>query len=162
MKAHFAASLICGILLFLSAAQRKIQNPESGANGNSARGWENKNAEIYAELGKAPEKARNRVNPLENDPDAVPAGRLLFDDHCAECHGATANGSKKAPSLRVPEVQAATPGTLFWLLTNGVVRKGMPVWSKLPEPQRWALVRYLKSLGVAEPSTEAPSTPINR
>ncbi|PYU72816.1 MAG: hypothetical protein DMG49_07080 [Acidobacteria bacterium] len=26
---------------------------------------------IYAELQKAPEKARNRLNPLENDPDAV-------------------------------------------------------------------------------------------
>ena len=51
-------------------------------------------------------------HPVQN-PDAVPAGRLLFDDHCAECHGATANGSKKAPSLRVPEVQAATPGTLL-------------------------------------------------
>jgi len=23
----------------------------------------------------------------------------------------------------------------------------MPVWSKLPEPQRWQLVSYIKSLG---------------
>jgi|CZKR01.1.fsa_nt_gi hypothetical protein len=38
------------------------------------------------------------------------------------------------------------PGTLFWLLTNGVVRHGMPVWSKLPELQRWQLVRFIKSL----------------
>ena len=71
--------------------------------------------------------------------------------HCAECHGDKAEGGKKGPNLRAPEVQNATPGTLFWLLTNGVVRKGMPVWSKLPEPQRWQLVRYLKSLGVVEP-----------
>jgi mono/diheme cytochrome c family protein len=163
MKAHFVAALICGTLLLLSTALGKIQNPESGANRNSASGRENKNAEIYAELGKAPQKARERANPLEHDPDAVVAGRLLFEDHCAECHGAKAEGGKKAPSLRVPEVQTVTPGTLFWLLTNGVVRKGMPVWSKLPEPQRWALVRYLKSLGVAERSTEAPpSTPSNR
>jgi mono/diheme cytochrome c family protein len=102
---------------------------------------------IYAELQKAPEKARNRANPLQNDPDAVAAGAILFDQHCAECHGNSAQGSQKAPSLRVPEVQSATPGTLFWLLTNGVVRKKMPVWSKLPEPQRWQLVRYIKSLG---------------
>jgi len=116
---------------------------------------QNKNAELYAELGKAPEKARNRVNPLENDPDAVAAGRLLFEDHCAECHGETAEGgkgSKKGPDLRVPEVQNAPPGALFWLLTNGVVRKGMPVWSRLPEPQRWQLVRYLKSLGAVLPA----------
>jgi hypothetical protein len=35
------------------------------------------------------------------------------------------------------------------------VRKGMPVWSRLPEPQRWQLVRYLKSLGIAEASRPA-------
>jgi len=57
-------------------------------------------------------------------------------------------GGKKGPSLRHPEVQNATDGTLFWLLTNGVAWKGMPVWSKLPDAQRWQLVRYLKSLEV--------------
>jgi mono/diheme cytochrome c family protein len=122
---------------------------------------ENKNAAVYTELGKAPEKARNRANPIENDPDSIAAGRLLFEDHCAECHGETAEGGKgrkKGPSLRAPEVQNARPGTLFWLLTNGVVRKGMPVWSRLPEPQRWQLVRYLKSLGVAQ-SSVAESKP---
>jgi mono/diheme cytochrome c family protein len=118
--------------------------------------------DVYAELGKAPEKARDRANPLENDPEAVAAGRLLFEDHCAECHGDNAEGGKKAPSLRAPEVQNATPGAIFWLLTNGVVRKGMPVWSRLPEPQRWQLVRYLKALGIAEvspPSKEALPKP---
>jgi len=44
------------------------------------------------------------------------------------------------------EVQQATPGTLFWILTNGVVRRGMPVWSKLPEPERWQIVTFLQSL----------------
>jgi len=68
-------------------------------------------------------------------------------------------GGKKGPSLRAPEVQNARPGAIFWLLTNGVVRKGMPVWSRLPEPQRWQLVRYLKSLGIAEPAPTATATP---
>jgi mono/diheme cytochrome c family protein len=107
-------------------------------------------AHDYAELGKAPEKARSRRNPLETDPDAVAAGRKLFEGHCAECHGDAAAGTKKAPSLRADQVQQATPGSLFWILTNGVVRRGMPVWSKLPEPQRWQIVSYLKSLGPPE------------
>jgi len=106
-------------------------------------------------LQKAPEKARNRVNPLQNDPDAVAAGAILFQQHCAECHGDSAQGSRKAPSLLAPEVQKATPGTLFWLITNGVVRKKMPVWSKLPEAQRWQLVRYIQSLGPAAPGAES-------
>jgi len=109
---------------------------------------------VYAELSKAPPKAAVRRNPLESDPESVAAGAKLFEQHCSECHGANADGGKKGPSLRVEEVQQATPGTLFWLLTNGVVRKGMPVWSRLPEPQRWQLVTYVKSLGA---STKVPS-----
>jgi len=108
----------------------------------------------YLELARAPEKARKRPNPLENNPDAPAAGRKLFEKHCAECHGPDASGTAKAPSLRAPEVQQATPGALFWLITNGVVRKGMPVWSRLPEPQRWQLVRFLKSLAPPEPATQ--------
>jgi len=102
---------------------------------------------VYAELKKAPAKAAAKRNPLETDPEAVAAGGKLFEMHCAECHGATAEGGKKGPSLHAEEVQQASPGTLFWVLTNGVVRRGMPVWSRLPEPQRWQLVSYIKSLG---------------
>jgi len=109
----------------------------------------NKDESVYVPLAKAPRKAQARLNPLANDPDAVAAGAKLFDQHCAECHGDMAQGGKKAPSLRADQVQQATPGTLFWILTNGVVRRGMPVWSKLPEPQRWQLVTYIKSLAPA-------------
>jgi mono/diheme cytochrome c family protein len=105
-----------------------------------------KDHSVYAELAQAPQKAAVRRNPLERDLDAVAAGRKLFVLHCAECHGEMAEGGRKAPSLLAEQVQQATPGTLFWILTNGVVRHGMPVWSKLPEPQRWQIVSYLKSL----------------
>lgn len=143
MKPATSLFLVCVALVAVSVALAAEQ-----------KDWKGR-ADVYAELGKAPEKARNRANPLENDPDAIAAGGLLFEDHCAECHGETAQGTKKAPSLRSSEVQNAPPGAIFWVLTNGVVRKGMPVWSRLPEPQRWQLVRYLKSLGVAEPSPAA-------
>lgn len=114
----------------------------------------------YAEFARVPEKARSRSNPLAEDPDASVAGRKLFEQHCAECHGNTAEGGRKAPNLRTEEVQEATPGTLFWILTNGVVRRGMPVWSKLPEPQRWQIVTYLKSLGPQQKSHDEGETPL--
>jgi cytochrome c oxidase cbb3-type subunit 2 len=151
MKEYFATLVLIAALLIASqgrAQQDKAPAPKDHG-GNS----------VYAELAKAPEKARAKRNPLENDKDAVAAGRNLFEQHCAECHGDRAEGGKKGPSLRAEEVQSAEPGAIFWLLTNGVVRKGMPVWSKLPEPQRWQLVRYLKSLGVATRAVEA--TPAN-
>ena len=111
---------------------------------------------VYAELGKVPEKERQKTNPLAKDPEAVAAGEVLFEEHCEECHGNRGTGGKKAPSLRAPEVQNATPGAIFWILTNGVVRKKMPVWSKLPEPQRWQLVSYIKALGIAEAASDDP------
>jgi mono/diheme cytochrome c family protein len=144
------SALALALLLTLSLAAAQTGNSAPATKDNS----------VYAELAKAPRKAAARRNPLEADPDAVAAGGKLFELHGAECHGKTAAGGKKAPSLLADEVQQATPGTLFWLLTNGVVRRGMPVWSKLPEPQRWQLVSYIKSLTPApKPDADGAKTP---
>lgn len=117
---------------------------------------------VYAPLANAPRKAASRPNLLQNDPTAVAGGAKLFALHCAECHGDMAEGGKKAPSLLADQVQQSPPGAIFWLLTNGVVRRGMPVWSKLPEPQRWQLVSYIKSLNPdPDPGAEKPSKESN-
>lgn len=134
--------------IFLSVA---AQQPSISVSRNDPKG-----ESVYSEIGKAPEKARAKRNPLEKDPNAIVAGRILFEQRCAECHGDNADGGKKGPSLRANEIQDAEPGSIFWILTNGVVRKGMPVWSKLPEPQRWQLVSFIKSLGPVPAKTEAP------
>ncbi len=103
----------------------------------------------YAELEKVPQKERALPNPLAGDPDALAAGQKLFVQNCAPCHGVYAQGTRRAPSLRAPEVQNATPGTLFWIVTNGVPRRGMPVWSKLPDLERWQIITFVKSVGIA-------------
>ena len=112
----------------------------AAAGRDSGRNWD------FAPIQKVPEKARARSNPMAGDAQAVAAGRKLYVQHCAECHGTAAEGGAKAPSLRALEVQDAAPGTLFWIVSNGVIRRGMPAWSKLPEPERWQIVSYLKSL----------------
>jgi mono/diheme cytochrome c family protein len=132
------ALLLAAVLVGIAEAQTNNSPAQSPAKS------------VYSELAKVPAKAAGRRNPLESDPEAMAAGGKLFEMHCAECHGANADGGKKGPSLRAEDVQQATPGALFWLLTNGVVRKGMPVWSRLPEPQRWQLVSYIKSLGTSQ------------
>lgn len=116
------------------------------ARAQNASDRSNKKDSVYAEIGKAPDKARARHNPFENGSETIAAGGNLYAQHCAECHGSKAEGRKRGPSLLVSDVQSAEPGAIFWILTNGVVRHGMPVWSKLPEPQRWQLVTFLKSL----------------
>jgi mono/diheme cytochrome c family protein len=101
---------------------------------------------VYAELEKVPSKFQQMQNPLAEDRDAAVAGGILFEEHCESCHGKEAVGGKKAPTLRATEVRNASPGAIFWILSNGVVRKKMPVWSKLPEPERWQLVSYIQAL----------------
>jgi mono/diheme cytochrome c family protein len=90
---------------------------------------------------------REKTNPYAGSPDAVAAGSRMFTDHCSKCHGSDALGRGKRPSLRSKEVQQATDGEIFWLLKNGSLRKGMPSWSSLPEPTRWQVIAYVKSLG---------------
>jgi len=142
MKAVF---LSLGILLFGAAGAL--------AQADAAKAKKAESRFDYAELAKAPEKARSRRNPLAGDDAALAGGKKLFEQHCAECHGAAGEGSAKAPSLVAPVVLEAAPGALFWLLTNGVVRRGMPVWSKLPEAQRWQLVLFLPTLKVSQPES---------
>jgi len=146
-----------GVFLFaLLMPAFSSSDPLGQENTKSATRQKTNDESVYAEIGKAPEKARARRNPLENDPEAITAGGILFEQRCAECHGDRAEGGTKGPSLRAVEIQNAEPGAIFWILTNGVVRKGMPVWSKLSEPQRWQLVSFIKSLGTAPARTAAP------
>ena len=151
MRVYVRALAATAALLCVSMALAQREKPPAPKY--------HKDALVYAELSKAPQKARAKRNPLERDPDAVAAGRNLFEQHCKECHGDLAEGGRKGPSLLDEQVQNAEPGAIFWILTNGVVRRGMPVWSKLPEPQRWQLVSYIKSLGVAEPVPSRGSSP---
>jgi cytochrome c oxidase cbb3-type subunit 3 len=100
-------------------------------------------AEVFTHV---PWKARLKPNPLASDPNARAAGQKLFRQYCAQCHGASAEGTKGAPMLVGGVMVDAKPGELFWIVTNGVVRKGMPSWSVLPPPQRWQIVTFLESL----------------
>jgi mono/diheme cytochrome c family protein len=97
-------------------------------------------------LAKVPDRDREKTNPFHDQQDAAAAGRLLFAEHCASCHGKEALGNKKHPSLRSGRIQQATDGELHWLLTNGEMSRGMPSWAKLGDPQIWQIVSYVKTL----------------
>jgi mono/diheme cytochrome c family protein len=98
-----------------------------------------------------------KTNPYAAQPAAIAGGAQLFAEHCAKCHGNDALGRGKRPSLRSERVQKeATEGDLFWLLKNGNLSRGMPNWSAVPEPSRWQIIAYVKSLGT-DPNA-APAT----
>jgi mono/diheme cytochrome c family protein len=114
---------------------------------------------VYAALAEVPLAARAQKNPFEGDSREATAGGKLFEQHCADCHGRKAGGARRGPSLLGEEVQQATPGTLFWILSNGVVWHGMPVWSKLPEPERWQIVTFLQSLNTQSTNSQSTKPP---
>ena len=84
-----------------------------------------------------------KYNPYAGQPAAGAAGAKLYRRHCASCHGEQAQGVASAPALRPSK---ASEESLFRTLRNGVLERGMPSWSNLPEQQRWQIITYLKSL----------------
>lgn len=127
MKAH-----VCGLFVMVAMALWFVLAVQA-ADG----GW----------LGKVPARDHERANPYRGQEEAAAAGRRIFLDHCAQCHGEDAQGKGKKPSLHSPRVQEeATEGDLHWLLYNGNMGKGMPSWAKLPDQQLWQVVTYIKSL----------------
>jgi mono/diheme cytochrome c family protein len=102
----------------------------------------------------APPDAAAKKNPVAGDAEALAGGRKLFLRKCAECHNEDGSGIQDAANLQVQEVQKQTDGSLFWKITNGNVKRGMPPFSKLPETERWQIVLFLRTL---KPSGEQPS-----
>ena len=107
-------------------------------------------AAAWARVGTLVQQAPPRVNtlrnPFEGQQRAQRAGSKLFARECAACHGPDGMGMGKAPPLNQADVHQAPPGALFWVLRNGSLKRGMPSFAHLPEPQRWQIVDYLKSL----------------
>lgn len=93
----------------------------------------------------APASAASRVNPLEPSDRTQRAGAKLYARECSACHGPSREGGKQAPPLNIPDVRDAVPGTLYWVVSNGSIYRGMPSFAHLPEAQRWQIVVYLKS-----------------
>jgi mono/diheme cytochrome c family protein len=96
---------------------------------------------------RVPEKAAAQQNPLRDKPKLAAGGRKLFERNCLQCHGDSQHERKNnAPDLASAAVQQESDGALFWRISSGNARTGMPSFSSLPEAQRWQLVLYIRSL----------------
>ena len=99
---------------------------------------------------RAPAKVATIRNPLEGSERARRAGAKLYARECAACHGPHGEGRGNAPPLSRAAIQQAHPGALFWVLRNGSLRRGMPSFAHLPEPQRWQIVTFLQEALLAQ------------
>lgn len=101
----------------------------------------------------APESAAAVKNPLTDNATAVAAGKKIYEDRCADCHGSKGKGDgpgaadldPKPGDLSKSSMNDQSDGALFWKVTEG--KKPMPTYkSKLSEEQRWQVVNYVRTL----------------
>ena len=105
-------------------------------------------------IGYMRESARGRLTYIHqgSNPGDSEAGRLLFDQRCAECHGKSGEG-QKAPALNNQEfLSAASNGYLLATITLGRAGTAMPSWGygneqypMLSGKERIDLVAFLRS-----------------
>ena len=97
-----------------------------------------------------PEKAKK--NPVAGDPKSIDLGRSVARTNCVPCHGESFKGNgpaamalnPKPADWTSPRVQDQSDGELFWKISTG--RGAMPSWKQLPERERWAVLRFIRTL----------------
>jgi len=93
------------------------------------------------------------TNPVKADATSNAAGKVLWGQHCASCHGKAGlgDGSKAAqlettpPDFSKAAVQGQSDGAIFFKTSEG--RGDMPSFKKkIPDQEDiWNLVNYMRS-----------------
>jgi mono/diheme cytochrome c family protein len=142
----------------LTMAMNRAQSPEVGTGPRQSaagRSWHVVLAFSIALLTpafgqqptfrNAPASASTTKNPYAHSAAAAAAaGKKLYGQNCAQCHGKNLEGMGPAPALDSESVRNANPGELFWFITSGKPDSGMPSWGNLPKNQRWEIVSFLQ------------------
>lgn len=99
-----------------------------------------------------------RKNPIPADAKSLEAGRGLYADNCAICHGATGKPTVLETGstlmmyavtldLTADHMAQHTDGDLFWWIGSGIPGTPMPAFGEaLNEEERWHLANYIRSL----------------
>ncbi len=106
---------------------------------------------------QAPQGKPTLIRPWIAKPELVEAGKGLFAQQCASCHGATGLGDGTAAGTltSVPRNFTQTagwkngrkPSQIFKTLREGLPGTGMASFATLSSDDRWRLVQYVSSLG---------------
>lgn len=97
--------------------------------------------------------------PIPYTATSIAAGQSAYREHCASCHGVSGAGDGPAASglprrpadLRARHTSDHTAGDLYWWLTHGIPKAGMPAFGdRLDDQQRWDLVNLVRTFAAAE------------
>ncbi len=100
-----------------------------------------------------------RTSPVAPTDRDVAAGRAIYQERCAPCHGPRGRGDGPAgvaldpkPADLLLHVPQHTDGELFYFIARGIPGSAMPAWrTALSETERWQVVAYLRSLAQGAP-----------
>jgi len=102
-----------------------------------------------------PSEFAGRKSPYKFDDKAViAAGKQVYDDKCAACHGAAGKGDGPASAALNPKpanfadktyMQGMPVDCHFYRISKGVTGTGMPPWESLGQDTIWKLLIYERS-----------------
>ena len=100
----------------------------------------------------------SKVNPLQSTAENIGAGKKLYEQNCASCHGLTGLGDGEAGKGLNPrpaniatfiKMPMATDSYMSWTIAEG----GVPIGTAMPpfkdvlkEDQIWKIIIYLREL----------------
>ena len=104
---------------------------------------------------EVPDSSLEIQNPLESSERVLTAGKNIYTQLCAVCHGNKGAGDgitaaalqPKPANFLTAAFQEQTDGAIYYKISEG--RPPMPGFkTQLNEQQTWAIVHYLRSLEV--------------
>src|SRR5438093_6419997 len=97
-------------------------------------------------------------NPVAGDPEAIAAGKKLFEEACQICHGGDARGGR-GPALAAGDfLHGGEDGQIFQNIREGIAGTQMPAFDMLPN-EIWQLVSYIRSLSGTIVQEKVPGEP---
>jgi quinohemoprotein ethanol dehydrogenase len=89
-------------------------------------------------------------NPLSGDPEAIKAGRRLYNTWCSQCHGGKANGESRFGKYAADLTKFSKGYTEFaTIVVAGIPDKQMPPWDGVLDGEQISQIgAYLETLAV--------------
>jgi mono/diheme cytochrome c family protein len=88
-------------------------------------------------------------------PERVQAGFIKYHEDCEACHGFPGNSpgpigaglNPKPPKLWGESGGGPRPGSIYWIVMNGIKMTGMPSWShEYSGDDAWSVVAFVRTL----------------
>ena len=93
------------------------------------------------------DRAEAQRNPVAGNPQAIAAGRNLYNAACVACHGADGRGDRGPSLVSGNLTHGNADGEVFITIRSGVRGTQMPAFTQFTTDQTWQIISYVRSLG---------------